>query len=446
MLDRVALVIVLVLSLNAACEPASAPVLVPSGDAPTATDPDAVFDQGWRDAIVATRASIRALLDDGAPGISVAVGVRGRIVWAEGFGWADTEARRRVAARTQFRVGSVSKPITSIAVGELIDSGQLDLDAPVQRYVPTFPQKTWPITTRELGGHLAGVRHYLSDEEMYRSKHYETAAGGLEVFGADPLLFEPGTRYHYSSYGWNLGLQTYGPGETIADCVIQEVDPAGNLVWSWRASDHIDPVLESLEPATDTIGGQTIVDVYHCNAIDVDSSGNLLLSSRHANALFYIDRSSGEIVWKLGGSEYSKDGADYIQVMGDPETTFSMQHDARFLPNGDISLFDDHGAGAGVARGVEYAVDFESEVATVAWQFLGIAASQAEGSCRRYADGETVIAWGSNTMDSRVVTEVNAEGQDVLDVSFAPSTPTYRAIKVPLSQLDVSLLRSTVAQ
>jgi hypothetical protein len=242
------------------------------------------------------------------------------------------------------------------------------------------------------------------------------------------------------------GLQTYGSGATIADCEIQEVDPAGNLVWSWRASDHIDPVLESLEPASDTILGQSVVDVYHCNAIDVDSSGNLLLSSRHTNAIFYIDRSSGEIVWKLGGSDYSKDGADYVQIVDDPETTFSMQHDARFLPNGDISLFDDHGAGSGVARGVEYAVDLDTNVATVAWQFLGIAASAFEGSFRRYADGESVIAWGYNTMDPRVVTEVNAQGDDVLDISFTTNTSTYRAVKVALSQLDVNLLRSTVAQ
>jgi Arylsulfotransferase (ASST) len=242
------------------------------------------------------------------------------------------------------------------------------------------------------------------------------------------------------------GLKTFGSAETIADCEIQEVDPAGNLVWSWRASDHIDPVLESLAPATNTVLGQSIVDVYHCNAIDVDSSGNLLLSSRHTSALFYIDRSSGEIVWKLGGSEYSKDGANYVQIVDDPETSFSLQHDARFLPNGDISLFDDHGAGSGVARGVEYALDLDTNVATVAWQFLGIAASLAEGSCRRYADGETVIAWGYNTMDPRVVTEVNAEGDDVLDISFTTSTSTYRAVKVPLSQLDANLLRSTVAQ
>jgi hypothetical protein len=95
---------------------------------------------------------------------------------------------------------------------------------------------------------------------------------------------------------------------------------------------------------------------------------------------------------------------------------------------------------------VEYAVDLDTNVATVAWQFLGIAASAFEGSFRRYADGESVIAWGYNTMDPRVVTEVNAQGDDVLDISFTTNTSTYRAVKVALSQLDVNLLRSTVAQ
>jgi hypothetical protein len=242
------------------------------------------------------------------------------------------------------------------------------------------------------------------------------------------------------------GLQTYGAGETMADCEIQEVDPTGRLVWSWLASDHIDPVLESIEPATETILGQSIVDVFHCNAIDVDSTGNLLLSARHTNAVFYIDRSTSNVAWKLGGSEYSKDGANHIEDVNDPESSFSLQHDARFLPNGDVSLFDDHGAGPGVARGVEFALDLDDGLATEVWQFLGIAASSAEGSCRRYADGETVIGWGYNTTDSRVVTEVNAVGDDVLDITFTPNTASYRAIKVPLSQLDVSLLRSAVAQ
>ena len=91
-------------------------------------------------------------------------------------------------------------------------------------------------------------------------------------------------------------------------------------------------------------------------------------------------------------------------------------------------------------------LDHDADVATMAWQFLGIAASAAEGSCRRYADGETVIGWGYNTADARVVTEVNAAGDDVLDIAFTPNTASYRAVKVPPSQLDVSLLRSSVAQ
>jgi hypothetical protein len=242
------------------------------------------------------------------------------------------------------------------------------------------------------------------------------------------------------------GLQSFGAGETMADCEIQEVGPTGSLVWSWRATDHIDPVRESLEPDTNVISGQTIVDPYHCNSLDVDASGNVLLSTRHTNALFYIDRTTGKVVWKLGGTEYNKDGAASIQITGDPETAFNLQHDGRFLANGDVSVFDDHGATSGVARGVEYALDHDAGVATVAWQYLGVAPSTAEGSCRRDADGETVIGWGINAIDARALTEVNAAGTDVLDVAFTPNAASYRAVKVPLSQLDANPLRNATAQ
>jgi hypothetical protein len=242
------------------------------------------------------------------------------------------------------------------------------------------------------------------------------------------------------------GLQSFGDDETIADCEVQEIDSSGSLVWSWRASDHVDPVQESLEPAVDTINGASIVDVFHFNSIEVDVSGNLLLSSRHANALFYVDRSTGTVLWKLGGTAYNKDGATHLQVVNDPQTSFNMQHDARFLPSGDISLFDDHGATpGGVARGVEYAVDHQANTATLAFQFLGIAQSEAEGSFRRYADGDSVIAWGHTPTDPRILTEVNADGNDVLDVAFGGQV-SYRAVKVPLSQLDIGVLRATTAK
>src|SRR5256885_15576341 len=92
------------------------------------------------------------------PGVQVAVAVNGRLVWSEGFGYADAERQRPVTRETQFRIGSVSKPLTATAVALLYEQRKLDLDAAVQRYVPSFPDKGYPVTTRQLAGHLAGIR------------------------------------------------------------------------------------------------------------------------------------------------------------------------------------------------------------------------------------------------------------------------------------------------
>ncbi|HEX6643571.1 MAG TPA: serine hydrolase domain-containing protein, partial [Gemmatimonadales bacterium] len=139
----------------------------------------------------------------GIPGVSITVMRDGRIVWSEGIGWADLEQRVPVTPLTRFRVGSVSKSLTAAAVGLLVERGRLDLDAPVQRYVPAFPEKRYPITTRLVAGHLAGIRHYAGNEFL-SMRPYASVTEGLEIFQHDSLLFHPGTRYLYSSYGWNL--------------------------------------------------------------------------------------------------------------------------------------------------------------------------------------------------------------------------------------------------
>lgn len=84
-------------------------------------------------------------------GFSVAVAVNGRVVWAQGYGYADLEQKVAVTPATKFRIGSVSKSLTAAAVARLVQQGKLDVDAPVQRYVPTFPDKGVVITTREVG-------------------------------------------------------------------------------------------------------------------------------------------------------------------------------------------------------------------------------------------------------------------------------------------------------
>ncbi len=137
------------------------------------------------------------------PGFAIAVAVDGRVVWSEAFGYADLEAHRAATPATQFRIGSVSKPLTATAIAQLFETGKLDLDAPVQRYVPTFPVKSAPITTRLVAGHLAGLRHYQGDE-FTLNRRFATVTEGLSIFKDDTLLFPPGTRFSYSSYGFNL--------------------------------------------------------------------------------------------------------------------------------------------------------------------------------------------------------------------------------------------------
>lgn len=138
-----------------------------------------------------------------APGVSIAASKDGRLVWSQGIGCADLEQEVPLTPISRLRIGSVSKPLTSALLGLLVEEGRLDLDAPVQTYVPDFPRKAWPITTRQLAGHLAGVRHYKPGEFESR-EHYGTVREGLQIFENDPLLFEPGTKFSYSSYGWNL--------------------------------------------------------------------------------------------------------------------------------------------------------------------------------------------------------------------------------------------------
>ena len=100
---------------------------------------------------------------DNLPGLSVAVAVDGEVVWAEGFGWADVESRTPITPLTRFRLGALSKPVTAVAAALLHDRGRLDLDAPIQRYVPAYPQKQWTVTTRQLLGDVAGVHRIRGD-------------------------------------------------------------------------------------------------------------------------------------------------------------------------------------------------------------------------------------------------------------------------------------------
>jgi len=137
--------------------------------------------QKWADAVNEGRQIARqGLVEQNLPGLSVAVGAGGDLVWAEGFGWADIEKRVPVAPGMRFRIGHASKAVTSAAVGLLVEKGRLRLDDEIQTYVPAFPRKQWPITLRQLMGHMAGVRHYVNEADYMPSAHCERASEGLQ--------------------------------------------------------------------------------------------------------------------------------------------------------------------------------------------------------------------------------------------------------------------------
>jgi len=174
------------------------------------------------------------------PGLSVSVVSGGELRWSSGFGMADLENDVPATADTVYRLASVSKPITAVAALQLVEQGKLDLDAPVQKYVPAFPAKPWPITTRQLLGHLSGIRHY-EEHEMESTRHYAALADALELFQHDPLVHEPGTAYLYSTFGYTLAgvVVEAAAGTTFADYVRKNVfEPAG------MATARVDDVFE----------------------------------------------------------------------------------------------------------------------------------------------------------------------------------------------------------
>ena len=152
-----------------------------------------------RHARPADAAEARRIVDElmqraAIPGLQAAVAVDGQMVWSEGFGLANVELNVPVSPTTRFRIGSVSKTLTAAALATLVEKRQIDLDAEVQRYVPSFPDKGHRLTIRHLAGHLAGIRNYRGTEFINRTR-YDTVADALPVFASDPLLFPPGTKY-----------------------------------------------------------------------------------------------------------------------------------------------------------------------------------------------------------------------------------------------------------
>jgi serine beta-lactamase-like protein LACTB, mitochondrial len=144
------------------------------------------------------------------PSLSLAIGIDGELAYALTRGFADIENAIPANVSHRYRIGSVSKSLTALALARLYDAKQIELDAPITNYLPDLPRYYQKVSAQMLGNHTAGVRHYGFDmgrwppHEFFIDQAFEDVEQSLSLFVDDELLFEPGVDFQYSSYGYNL--------------------------------------------------------------------------------------------------------------------------------------------------------------------------------------------------------------------------------------------------
>jgi len=227
----------------------------------------------------------------------------------------------------------------------------------------------------------------------------------------------------------------------VVDCVAEIVSPTGRLLWSWDAYQHLGVRQFAIpdETAADELArmpdGTTAADIYHCNAMQV-AGPDVLLSFRHLDAVYLLDRKTGTVVWKLGGTTTAKS----LAIQGDTRSTpLDGQHDARLLSDGSLTVHDNATFSGLPPRMARYRVDTTKRTATLVQQIVdpNIAASPCCGSARTLPDGSVLVDWGGTT----TVDEYTPKGKRLLRLTFA-SGSSYRATPIPAGVVTLQQIRT----
>jgi len=158
-------------------------------------------------------------------GAEVLVSRHGRVIYEKGFGMADLESGVPVGADTVFRIGSITKQFTSVAILQLAEQGKLDLTDEIQKYVPDFPRAARKITLENLLTHTSGIKNLTELPGLEIRQAPYTAAQLVDLFEALPLDFQPGERFQYSNSNYILlGMVVEQvSGQSYADYVASEI-------------------------------------------------------------------------------------------------------------------------------------------------------------------------------------------------------------------------------
>lgn len=292
--------------------------------------------------------------------------------------------------------------------------------------------------------HPNGLMSYFGDNKFmimdsaFRIVDSVGCVNGIETDNHDFVILPNGNYLLIGTKSREADLSMYPifmkkklPGSKKAKLkygIVQELDKNKNLIYQWDSEPFF-----RIEDADKTyLNDTTTLDVTHFNSVDEDISGNILLSARYSNDIIKVNKSDGTVIWRLGG-RYNN-----FKFVND-SMPFSGQHDARWLSNGHLTLFDN---GYGIetvkhnARALEYALDETNMTATLVWSYQNEnkIISEATGNMQRLANGNTLVNYGKIANGNPNITfeEVNSKKQKIISVFFADTIGTYRAFHYPV--------------
>ena len=212
----------------------------------------------------------------------------------------------------------------------------------------------------------------------------------------------------------------------VINNILVETDRNGTIYWTWSSLDH----LNILDATRDVDPRLNTIDYAHINGLFEDANGNILISIRHFDEISLINKSTGDFIWRMGGSDCKNNQFTFISDSFGGYTGFSHQHTPCILPNGNILLFDNGNMrSTPVSRAVEYSVNYSSKSATKVWEYRNTPDlyNFAMGSAYRLPNGNTLINWSGY-----IIKEVKPDNSIALEITSLESYPVYRAMKVKL--------------
>lgn len=297
-----------------------------------------------------------------------------------------------------------------------VKNRQLFTDFRVQRLYGKPVLTWWQGTTNTGSGRGEGIIY----SQDYRPQAVVKATDGMAMDLHEFLVTSQGQAYFLAVEPVRLP----GHARSVADGVVQEVDiKTGLVLFEWNAMDHV-PLSESSQFNPKVPGH--LLDPYHLNSVSLDRDGNLIVSARNTSAVYKIDRSSGALIWTLGGKR-----STFRLGKG---TGTAFQHDAIVQRDGSVTIFDD---GAGPprvhphSRGIRVGLDMSRRTATLEHQYNHSPQISAafEGSLQALPGGDEFLGWGQQPYFS----ETDATGHQDFDAHFNTPTASYRAYRFPWS-------------